>query len=218
MKKVLWNSTWIFLRPLLAVFFGFKINGSENCREFNGPFIMAISVHATFLDGFIIGAALPFNCRFFPIRYMMMEKYLKMPIIGLIVKSYGNFPVKKGIGLENSVAPAVDLLKKGEVVGIFIEGKLSKTGQPNEPKPGAAYLAIKTGLPVLPVALSGNFGGFNLLKFILKSRNICVSFGQPIILKELGFSVGDEYDKDKVFKLTSIIMERIKEKLNRLVT
>lgn len=209
MKKVLWNSTWIFLRPLLAVFFGFKIRGSENHRGLSGPFILVISVHATFLDGFIVGAAFPFNCRFFPIRYMMMEKYLKMPIIGLIIKSYGNFPVKIGIGLENSVAPAVALLKKGEAVGIFIEGKLSKTGLPNEPKPGAAYLALKTGLPVLPVFLRGNLGGFNPLKFILKSRNVRVSFGRPIIPKELGFSVGDEYDKDKVFKLTNIIMERI---------
>lgn len=213
MRRILWNLTWLLMRPLLAVFFGLKIKGSENYRGLNGPLILAIGVHATFLDGFIIGATLPFNCRFFPIRYMMMEKYLKMPVVGLIVKSYGNFPVKNGIGLENSVAPAVDLLKKGEVVGIFIEGKLSKTGLPNEPKPGAAYLAIKTGLPVLPVSLSGNLGGFNPLKFILKSRALRVSFGRPLNAKDFGFLAGDELDKEKVFKFTSIIMERIKDGL-----
>lgn len=205
--------TWLFVRPLLVVFLGFKISGKENYQELNNPFIIVAAVHATFFDGYIIGASFPFNNSFFPIRYIMMEKYFKTPIIGMITKIYGVFLIKTGIGLENALNPAVDLLKKGETIGMFIEGKLSKTGLPNEPKPGAAYLAIKTGLPILPVSLSGNLGGFNPVKFFLKSRKIFVSFGQPIIPKDFGFLSGDEFDKEKVFKFTSIIMERIKDGL-----
>ncbi len=214
MKKLLWNMTWLFVRPLLVVFFDFKISGKENYQRLNNPFIIVAAVHATFFDGYIIGASFHFNNRFFPIRYIMIEeKYFKTPIIGMIIKAYGVFMIKTGIGLENVLNPVVDLLKKGETVGMFIEGKLSKTGLPNEPKPGAAYLAIKTGLPVLPVSLSGNLGGFNPVKFFLKSRKISVSFGQPINPKDFGFLSGDEFDKEKVFKFTSIIMERIKDGL-----
>ena len=198
----------------MVIFCHFQVKGTENLKDLKKPFIAAIATHATYIDGYIVGAGFDFNTEVFPLRYMTVERYIKMPILGTILKTYGAFPVRLGLGVESGTELAHTLLKKGDAIGMFIEGKLSKDGNNNHPKPGAAYLSIKSGFPVLPISLTGNFG-FNLSSFIFRKKYVTITFNKPIYPRELGFSYKENpgIKEDEVDQLTQLIMAKIKENL-----
>lgn len=224
MRKWLWNATWIILRPLLVIFCHFKINRADNLSNIKAPFIMAIGIHSTLVDGYLVGAACPFNCNFFPIRFMSKTKFIDTPILKIflepllrtIIKIYGVFWVEpgKGVGVEKSLEYAEKLLKKGETVGIFPEGRLSKTGELQEGKKGAAHLSIKTNLPILPVALFGAYK-LNMFNFLSRKKNIKVSFGELIYPDKLGYVYHSNpgISEEALDEFTKIIMQKIKEML-----
>lgn len=216
MKKFFWNLTWLILRPLLNFFCHFEINGIENIKKIDSNFIIALAIHANYADPFIAGSAFPFNCRCFPIRYMTAKKFIEMPIIGKILKSYGAFPVERQseLPIEEVVKEAVFLLENRETLGIFIEGRLSKDGNLGELKLGAAYLSLKTNIPILPMALSGTFG-LNFINFFLRRKKIIISFDELIYPKKIDLPDKSNFiSKENTLYLTNIIAKKLKNYFN----
>ncbi len=209
MGKNLWNTTWIVLRPLLAVFCRYRITGVENIKNAPKPCILAIATHSNVLDSYIASAAMPFNCHLYPIPYMTKDAFFKMLIVKNIVKAYKAFPVIRGLGLENTLKPAVELIKQGYPVGMFVEGKINKFGELREAKPGAAALALMTGAPIIPIALKGTCQIRNPLKFLFLQRKINVSFGQPIYVQK-NYNENPGLDQKAVNELTEKINSEIK--------
>src|SRR3989344_3315590 len=108
---------------------------------------------------------------------MSAPEYIRMPLLGWFIRAYGAYPLEKDVNLEKTLEKSVYLLKEKQAVGVFVEGRLSKDGFFQAIKPGAAFLALKTNLPVLPVGMSGTFG-LTLLNFLLRRKKIKVVFGQ----------------------------------------
>jgi 1-acyl-sn-glycerol-3-phosphate acyltransferase len=211
-QKFVWNTTWLTLKPFLTVFCRFEKIGLENIRNVQGPCILAIATHSYGFDPYIVGTAMPFNSNLFPIRFMAKERFFKMPVVKNIIEAYGTFPVIQGIGLENSLKPAIELLKNNVAIGMFVEGKVAKNGELREFKPGAAALSIMTGTPIIPVALKGTWQIRNPLKFLFLQKKISVSFGQPIqhdFTCTPGTTIQD--NREVVEKLTGRISEEIKK-------
>lgn len=213
-RKFIWNFTWLAVRPILIIFCRFKVYGKENLLKLEKPFIIAAAMHANYADPFIAAAALPFNSDFFPIRYMTKANIFDKSVLREILKIYGAFRVEYNIGIENSLKDAVSLVKNGEVVGIFVEGGKSRNGKLGEIKPGAAYLALKTDIPVLPLALSGTFN-LNVVNLLFRRNKVVVSFGQPIFANiiDLPYNNGDLIKKENVEFLTAMIDNELKELL-----
>jgi len=211
-QKIVWNTTWLILKPLLAIFCRFKTTGLENIKTLQGPCILAIATHSYGFDPYIVGTAMPFNSNLFPIRFMAKEKFFKMPLVKNIIEAYGTFPVIQGIGLENSLKPAIELLKNNVAIGMFVEGKVAKAGELREFKPGAAALSIMTGVPVIPVALKGTHQIRNPFKFLFLQKKISVSFGQPI---QHNFTclpgTTTQENREAIGKLTQKISDEIKK-------
>ena len=206
MRKILWNITWLIIRPLLRIFCGLEVKGLENFQNLKSPLIVAAAIHANYIDSYVLGAALPFNSPLFPIRYMTAPEYIRMPLLGWFIRAYGAYPLEKDVNLEKTLEKSVYLLKEKQAVGVFVEGRLSKDGFFQAIKPGAAFLALKTNLPVLPVGMSGTFG-LTLLNFLLRRKKIKVVFGQPIFpAKETAL-----IDKDSVGEFTQLINKKIRE-------
>ncbi|OGZ32756.1 MAG: hypothetical protein A3H02_02130 [Candidatus Niyogibacteria bacterium RIFCSPLOWO2_12_FULL_41_13] len=214
-RKIVWMFFWPLYRLFAELFFQFEIKGGENLKNLKKPFILAAN-HASYLDGEFIVVAFPWNSEFFPIRYMAAEYYYKKLFLGSILWLLGGFQVVQGIGLDESLAPAVSLLlKNSDVVGVFPEGKITKDGNFGEGKPGVAYLALKTNLPVLPVNISGSFGLNNIKTVVFGRKKVGITFGKPFYLKDY---VGEhnpdpEKDKEILIKGTKIVMEKIKDTL-----
>lgn len=213
-SKWVWNFTWIFFRPALNHFCYLKISGKENLAKVSNPFIAAIAVHANYADAYIVGGAFPFNSSVFPIRYMIKARVFDT-WAKLIYKTYGAFKVEYGIGVENALKDSIDFIKNGEVVGIFVEGKISKDGRMQMVKPGVAHLALQTGAPILPVILSGTLG-LHWTNFLLRRKKISVSFCSPIILDQLALPDNGRAVTDaNVQFITKIIEMSLQNKINQ---
>jgi 1-acyl-sn-glycerol-3-phosphate acyltransferase len=216
MQKLLWNISWLVLRPLMRFFCRFKIIGHENIRDAEIPAILTIAVHANIFDAYIVGAALPFNSGFFPVRFMIRRKIFDIPLIRPILKIYGAFKVIRGMGILKALEPAINLIKQKYSIGIFVEGKISMEGELRKARPGAAALSFLTGASIIPVALQGTHQIRNPLKFIFTQRKIIVSFGKPI--KPTDFNLPENKNlesQEAVEKFTKIIEDQIKILLHK---
>jgi len=210
MRRFLWNITWLFWRPLLEIFCHFEIKGGEHCRDLYGPLIVAAN-HPHQLDSYALSAAMPFRNRIFPIHFLAYEHYVKMPILGAIIRAYSVISVTPGAGMEKSLEAPLQVLEHKGVVGMFPEGHLEKKeGEFLNVKPGLAYLALKSGAPILPIAVCGQVG-LNFWNFIFRRKHITVTFGKPFRIEEIAPSLNLGSSKEELTKASQSVLDRIKE-------
>ncbi len=162
-------------------------------KKLEGPLIIA-SNHGAWFDGWLIGAIFPPKAKVFPIRYATWYRYYYFPLFFPFLWAFGAFPVRKGEGLEKVLQPAIEILKSGGVVGIFPEGKRQYVGRPRNPRRGVAYLAVKTGAPILPVKITGN-RGLGIISSLLRKRKIKVFVGEPFTVSQREIKNLNDYNK-----------------------
>jgi len=104
--------------------------------------------HSSAVDPFFVAYGLT---KKHPLSAMAKESLLKIPVIGKLLEKVGTFPVKRGESDIHAVKFALQQLKAGEYVLLFPEGTRIKSRAEGAPKTGAAMLACRTGVPVIPV-------------------------------------------------------------------
>ncbi len=139
-------------RPFLEIFYRGRTVGLENLPAAGG--VMIVSNHVSWIDGILILWLLPRNVRFvvdggnFNSR---LAKYLS-GAFGTILMMGG----PKAIG--RALRSAREGLNDGDVIGIFAEGTITRTGQLQGFKPGMTKILQKTTAQVVPVYLEGVWG------------------------------------------------------------
>lgn len=154
---------------VLIVWRRWKVIGTENIPETGG--VVVVSNHASNLDPVILGCALTRQ-----VHFMAKVELFKFRLMAVFLRCMGSFPVNREKSDRNAIRTALELLQAGKIIGIFPEGTRNKSGELIKPHIGAAMLAIKADVPILPVAISGNEGLFN---------KIIVNIGEPVYLPEL---------------------------------
>jgi glycerol-3-phosphate dehydrogenase (NAD(P)+) len=144
---VYWPVRWI-LKTGLLVYFRLRRLGTEHIP--NGGVILA-SNHRSFLDPFAIGC-----CLGRPIYFVAKKELFKNPLLGWFLNCLGAFPIRRGASDEESMATARALLERGQAVVIFPEGTRIRTGSLGAPKRGVGRLALQTGKPVVPIAVTNS--------------------------------------------------------------
>ena len=109
------------------------------------------SNHRSFLDPFAIGC-----CLGRPIYFVAKQELFKNPLLGWILNCLGAFPIKRGASDDESVATSLALLERGQAVVIFPEGTRIRTGSLASPKRGVGRLALQSGKPVVPIAVTNS--------------------------------------------------------------
>ncbi len=135
---------------ILFLLFRVEIKGEEIVPR-KGPLIIAIN-HISPMDPSVLGIIFPGIIHFF-----VAEDLFEIPLVGWVIKRLGVIPVDRREKDFRSLKRAIALLKKGEIIAIFPQGGIPPPESPKryEIKPGVAYLAIKTGAPVLCVCIRG---------------------------------------------------------------
>lgn len=128
----------------------FRPQGLENIPE-DGPFIIAANhIHA--LDPLIVAIIVPQH-----VSFMAKEEVMHSRLLGWLVKQVGSFPVKRGKADIQAIRQALKVLATGHVLGIFPEGTRSRTGEMQAAFEGTALLAARAEVPIVPVALHGQY-------------------------------------------------------------
>jgi 1-acyl-sn-glycerol-3-phosphate acyltransferase len=113
--------------------------------------------HVSYVDAIVIMAASPR-----PIRFVMDHKIFRTPLLGFIFrtgKAIPIAPIKEDPWLtEKAFVDVAHALHDGELVCIFPEGKLTRTGEMNEFRGGIAKIVARSKVPVIPMALRGLWG------------------------------------------------------------
>lgn len=137
-----------FAQPFLMIYFRLRRTGREHVPK-DGPVILAAN-HRSFLDPFVIGC-----CVGRPIYFVAKKELFHRRLNGWFLNCLGAFPIRRGDSDEESMATALALLQRGEVVMIFPEGTRHRSGPLHAPKRGVGRLALESGAPVVPIAVRG---------------------------------------------------------------
>lgn len=123
---------------------------------------------------------------------------------GWLVRFLGAFPVKRGEGDRQALRTADDQLKAGHILVIFPEGTRSKSHKMAKAHSGMGMIALRAGVPVVPVAI---WGSENVLKKF--GAPVTISYGEPIVLKPKGQKI----TRDDIENATETVMHKISEML-----
>ena len=139
-----------------------------------GGLVVAVN-HFSTLDPAFVGH---FSKR--ALYFMAKVELLEVPLAGEILRWIGSFAVRRGEGDRDSIRVARWLIQEGHVVGMFMEGTRQRFGYPGPGHPGAAMLAIREGVPVVPC-------GIDTFRWSLRNPRPCsIVWGDPIDLGGLG--------------------------------
>ena len=144
---VYWPVRWA-LKPALLGWFRLRRLGREHIPD--GPVILAAN-HRSFLDPFVIGC-----CLGRPIYFVAKRELFRRRWQGWLLNCLGAFPVRRGESDEESVQTSLALLERGEAVVIFPEGTRIRSGSLGKAKRGVGRLALESGAPVVPIAITGS--------------------------------------------------------------
>jgi 1-acyl-sn-glycerol-3-phosphate acyltransferase len=141
-----------------------------------------------------------------PVMFMAKRELFGDPFRRWLWHVLGGFPVRRDIADVRAIDTALALLERGQAVGVYPEGTRSKTGEMLPFLKGAAWLALRTGAPLVPCGLSGTGPTGNGVGRHLRRKDVRVRFGRPI-------RVETEKDaaarKEKAERLTETLLEQI---------
>lgn len=164
----------------LITFFTMKatVTGMENFPA-QGPALMVIN-HLGDADAVLVAAYIPY-----PIEALGKIELYDHPLVGPVLRAYGIIWVHRGQPDRKAMRAALDGLAEGRVVSMAPEGRESVTGELEEGNQGAAFLAIKSTVPIVPIALTGtqNENTYGHLKRLKRAR-VTLTVGKPFILQE----------------------------------
>ena len=192
-KLWIWRVGFPPVRALAAFLAPWRLEGAENIPRSGGYILVAN--HINWKDPpwieFALGHA---------IRYMGKRELFETPVIGFLLRGIGAFPVRRGEADRAALRMALNVIAAGQPLGFFAEGHRSESGQLIRGHPGVAYVAQRSGAPIVPLAVSGTprarLGAF-------WRRDILLRVGEQFRASDLDV---DPHDAQAV---TDAIMRRI---------
>jgi 1-acyl-sn-glycerol-3-phosphate acyltransferase len=173
---ILWRKTLRFIAlGLIYALSRFDVQGIENIPK-KGACIM-VTNHLGFVDG-ALGYVIPPR---YDVSGFVADIHKQNRFLNWLIPSAGAIWVRRGEPDRQALRAALDHLHKGGLFGIAPEGTRSRTGGLQRAHTGAAYLADKSGVALVPVAFWGSEGAVHKM-FTFKHPAIYVRVGKPFRL------------------------------------
>lgn len=168
-----WKVLHLFITLVKPLFCRLRIEGREHiplqggciitCNHTMGPDFLVISYVSPRQVFFMVKAELLARSR-------LLRKFLT---------HHGCFPVRRGEGDMDAISHAIELVKRGSILGMFPEGTRSRSGKLQRGRSGAAYVAIQAQVPIIPAVVIN-------AEHIFKPRNWLSFKPRPEVIAQIG--------------------------------
>lgn len=153
------------LRLYLGIVHPIRIHGAENLPA-GGPAIVCGN-HISLRDPLLVAC-----CLQSPLRFMGKKELWDVKILRPLWDNLGGFPVDRGAADTSALRTAINILKEGQILGIFPEGTRNEDdGQQHAIQAGVASIALRGKAKLIPLYIQGPYKPF---------RPIHITFGQPL--------------------------------------
>ncbi len=132
---------------IFKLFFRLKVTGQQNIPQ-DGPFII-VANHSSLLDPVILGVSIKPKIIFVAAAYLFEIRWL-----GYLLRMAKSIPVQRENDIK-AIKQSLKILQQGGVLGIFPEGGIDRQKDNFPVRAGAAYLATKVGVPIVPIKIKG---------------------------------------------------------------
>jgi 1-acyl-sn-glycerol-3-phosphate acyltransferase len=153
-----------------------KVEGLEKIAP-EGSYVF-VSNHLSYMDTPVVLANIPVQFRFLAKRGLF-----QIPLLGTHLARAGHIPVPRGdvrAAVKTMTTAAQAIRDRGISLLIFPEGGRSQTGELASFKEGAAYIAIRAGVPLVPIALKGTSQVLPYGSGQVRSGSVTLRIGEPI--------------------------------------
>jgi len=156
------------------------------------PYIFAAN-HQSQFDIFVLQGYLGID-----FRWLAKKELFTVPIWGPAMRRAGYIPIDRSHGRQaiKSLDEAAQKIAAGTSVIIFPEGTRSKDGKLHDFKAGAMILAIKSGVPIVPVAIRGTYEILPKGKLLMTPGKVHIRVGRPIETKN--YNARDKHELAKI--------------------
>ena len=137
--------------------------------------LVVVANHGSHLDPPLLGHALGR-----PVAFMAKEELFRVPLLGPIIRACGAYPVARGAGDREAIRVSCQRLAQGWATGVFLDGTRQRNGRVNTPLHGAALLAARCGVPLLPVAILNSHRALGPEQSRLRPVPVHIRIGEPI--------------------------------------
>jgi 1-acyl-sn-glycerol-3-phosphate acyltransferase len=189
------------------VLWGTRVEGTEHIPR-AGAFIL-VANHNSNLDPLILGWAIGYRTRRL-IHFMAKSEMRGWPVLGWLAGQSGVFFVRRGEGDRAAQRFSLEALAAGRPIALHPEGTRSKDGRLKAGRSGAAFLAMRSGAPLLPVGIAGTHRIFPGRSRFPHSTRIVVRVGEPFTLPHVP---DGRLDRAALAAGTEVIMAAISELL-----
>jgi len=170
-----WCARW-WCRPIaLSIFARIRVFGIENVRADRNYVYMAN--HSSLIDIPALFAYLPYQ-----FRIMAKKELFWVPFMGWHLKTAGNFPIDRSDPRKTakSLRGVIEGVRAGKSLAVFPEGTRTPDGRLQDFKSGAFKIAVRAGVPIVPVSIRGTFKLLPKTTLAPRPGRVDVIIGEPI--------------------------------------
>ncbi len=164
----------VIMRILLFCLVRWQVKGRNNVPA-QGP-LLVVANHLNLADPPLLGVSLGRN-----VIFMAKEELFRSRFSGYFIRNFGAFPVHRGRLDRKTLRQADKVLARGLALLMFPEGKRSENTQLQPAFPGTALIARRSGIPILPVGITGT-EKIRGIAWLLRRPQITVNIGHPFHL------------------------------------
>ncbi|MFC2046854.1 lysophospholipid acyltransferase family protein [Chloroflexota bacterium] len=191
----------VMMRIMLFCLTHWQVKGQENVPA-QGP-LLVVANHLNLADPPLLGVSIGRDTIF-----MAKEELFRSRLSGYFVRNFGAFPVYRGRLDRQALRQADEVLARGLALLMFPEGRRSEDAKLQLAFPGTALIALRNGIHVLPVGITGT-EKIKGVAWLLRRTQITVNIGKPFYLP----TVSGKLTKVKLTECTNSVMGHIAELL-----
>jgi 1-acyl-sn-glycerol-3-phosphate acyltransferase len=176
---ILYRIVHVLIRVVSRIYWRLTFEGRENIPT-TGAFVLA-PVHRSFVDFALVSGVTKRR-----MRYMGKDSLWNVPLLRILISALGAFPVRRGAADREALRRSIEVVDGGEPLVLFPEGTRRFGPTIEHLFDGAAYVATRTGVPMVPVGIGGSERAMQKGKRLPRPVKIHIVVGEPLYPPQAG--------------------------------